>query len=100
MRHGRPIALSMLLSMALIVALADEDHLDARRLLQAGQILPLEIILDKVTRDYPGRILEVELEQESEGYVYELEILDASGVIWEVEIDAESGRLLKSERED
>jgi uncharacterized membrane protein YkoI len=98
-RWGR-LALSMLLLPILFVAVADEDHVDALRLKQAGQILPLEVILETLGRQYPGRVLEVELERPAGGYVYEIQILDPSGVVWEVEIDAVNGRLLKSERED
>lgn len=100
MTRWRPVALSVVLLMVLFDAIADDDHLDARRLKQAGQILPLEAILKTVSRQYPGRVLEVELERESGGYIYEIEILDPSGEVWEVEIDAVNGRLLKSERED
>jgi uncharacterized membrane protein YkoI len=100
MTRWRPVALSVVLSLALFGAIADDDHLDARRLKQAGQIMPLEAILETVRERYPGRVLEVELERESEGYIYEIEILDRSGEVWELEIDAVNGRLLKSERED
>ena len=100
MKWWSPLVLAILLLTVLVGAIADDDHLDARRLTQAGQILPLEAILETVSRQYPGRVLEVELERESGGYIYEIEILGPSGEVWEVEIDAVNGRLLKSERED
>ena len=100
MKWWPPLVLAILLLTVLVGAIADDDHLDARRLNQAGQILPLEAILETVSRQYPGRVLEVELERESGGYIYEIEILGPSGEVWEVEIDAVNGRLLKSERED
>ncbi len=100
MTRWGPVALLVVLLAVLFGAIADDDHMDARRLRQTGQILPLETILEIVGRQHPGRVLEVELERESDGYIYEIEILGPSGQVWEVEIDAVNGRLLKSERED
>lgn len=79
---------------------ADSDHTEARRLVETGVILPLEEILESVYRQWNGRILEVELEDEHGGYVYEIELLDKQGHVWEMKLDAVSGKLLKSEQED
>jgi len=76
------------------------DHLEARALVEAGTILPLEFILNQVKIEHPGRILEVSFEKESEGYVYELELLDREGRVWELEYDAATGKLLEKELED
>lgn len=81
-------------------ALADEDHLEARRLVEEGAIQPLEKILEQITEQQPGRVLEVELEREEGRYIYEIELLDEQGVVWEVEIDAQSGEIMKTELED
>ena len=48
------------------MALADDDHIEARRLLDAGEILPLESILKNVREKFPGKILEVKLEREDQ----------------------------------
>jgi uncharacterized membrane protein YkoI len=79
---------------------ADDDHWEAHRLRQSGAILPLETILESLNRVRPGRILELELEQEHGAYIYEIELLDPQGQVWELEIDATSGELLDAERED
>ncbi len=39
------------------------DHDRARQALEAGEVLPLRTILDRVEREYPGQVLEVELER-------------------------------------
>ena len=80
--------------------LADNDHMEARRLVETGSILPLEQILESVHKRWRGRILEVELESERGGYIYEIELLDTQGAVWELEIDAVTGQLLKTEEED
>jgi uncharacterized membrane protein YkoI len=88
--------------MALLVGAvsADDDHLEARRLVEEGTIRPLEEILEGVENKQPGRILEVELEKEHGRYIYEIELLDDQGKVWEMEIDAENGEILKTELED
>ena len=81
-------------------AQADNDHIEARQLYNAGEILSLEAILKKVRLTYPGRILEVELEKEDGLIVYELEILGEDGIIREVDIDAKTGKLLAEKEDD
>ena len=61
------------------IALAEEDHLQARRLVEAGEIRPLEEILEQVRLQRPGHILEVELEKDKERFIYEIELLDDTG---------------------
>jgi uncharacterized membrane protein YkoI len=79
---------------------ADEGPVVAKRLSDAGVILPLEKILAAARKIKPGEVLETELERKSRGYVYEIEILDARGQVWEVKLDAKTGELIKLERED
>ena len=82
------------------VAMADDDYIEAKRLLDSGEILSLEIILKNVRQIFPGKVLEVELEKEDEQIVYEIEILDGNGVIKEIYIDAKTGKLLLTKEGD
>ncbi len=86
------------LTILLNAAIADNDHTEARRLLEAGSIQPLEAIIESVKKQYTGRILEVEFEQEDGRYIYEIELLDATGVVREMEFDAMTGELIQTER--
>ena len=79
---------------------ADSDYLEARRLMEQGAILPLETIIEQAREQHRGRVLEVELEREDKGYVYEIEMLDRSGRVWELEMDAVTGEVLEQELED
>jgi hypothetical protein len=76
-----------------------DDHLKARQLVQEGAILPLEQIIERTRLQHPGRILEVEFEQEHNRYVYEIELVDETGQVWELEYDAETGELIEKEQE-
>ena len=79
---------------------ADSDHDQARRLQQAGDILPLEKILDRVQAIQAGRVIEVELEQKHGQYIYEIESVDAGGQVHEMKFDAKSGKLLSIKKDD
>ncbi|MCF6336517.1 MAG: PepSY domain-containing protein [Gammaproteobacteria bacterium] len=80
--------------------LSDEDHQQARRLKELGEILPLEDIIKAAKARQPGRVIEVELENKKGRYVYEVELLNARGEVWELYFDAATGELIKRERED
>lgn len=72
----------------------DGDHDRAREAMEAGQILPLISIIEKLDRDYPGQILEVELEHEDGQWVYEIKLLRDSGALIKLELDAGDGTLI------
>lgn len=76
------------------------DPQNLRQMRESGQILPLEKISAAAKAIKPGEILETELEQKAGGYVYEVEILDAAGQVWELKLDAATGKLIKMESED
>lgn len=81
------------------LVLADADYDTARKLLEAGDILPLETILRKVNKTHPGKVLEVELERKHGKLIYEIELLDASGKVWELKVDPRNGEVLKQKEE-
>ena len=90
--------LTALLAALLLPAAVAGSHDQARALREAGEILPLQEILQHL--DPPGqRVLEVELERKGDRYVYEMETVDEAGQVWELYFDARSGELLKRERE-
>lgn len=73
------------------------DHDDARRLLERGDIQPLSDILARVQDDLPGRIIATEFEREDGAYVYEFKVVDPTGRVREVYVDAATARILKVE---
>ncbi|MES9903701.1 MAG: PepSY domain-containing protein [Sedimenticola sp.] len=42
----------------------------------------------------------MELEQKDERIVYEIELLDSEGVVWELYLDAADGKVLSREQEE
>ena len=97
--RGLRAALSAALLLALLGAGAGQagdghDHDRARRALESGEIVPLRTILERVERDYPGQIMEVELEREDARWIYEIKLLRTGGALVKLEIDARDGKLL------
>jgi uncharacterized membrane protein YkoI len=78
---------------------ADIDQATARKLVSSGQILPLEKIHEKAKQIKPGKILETELEKKRGLYIYEVELLDSHGTVWEIKLDAKTGQLIKLEED-
>jgi uncharacterized iron-regulated membrane protein len=79
-------------------ALADGDHDRARAAVQAGEVLPLKTVLERVARSHPGEVLEVELEPEDGRWVYEIKLLQAGGRLVKLEVDAATGEVLRSKQ--
>jgi uncharacterized membrane protein YkoI len=72
------------------------DHDRARQALEAGEILPLRTILERIERDYPGQIMEVELERKDTGWIYEVKLLRKGGALVKLKIDARNGVIIDS----
>ena len=57
-------------------------------------MLPLRTILDKVERDYPGKVVEVELEREHGRWIYEIRLLRGGGALMRLDVDARDGSVI------
>ncbi|HEY0846238.1 MAG TPA: PepSY domain-containing protein [Noviherbaspirillum sp.] len=68
-----------------------DDHDRARQALEAGEVLPLKSVLERVEQDYPGQVMEVELERENGRWLYEIKILRRGGSLLKLKVDARDG---------
>jgi uncharacterized membrane protein YkoI len=86
-----------MLALALCAPLAhaDTDQDRARAAVQAGQVLSLKTVLDRLEREHPGQVLEVELEQEQGRWLYEIKLIEPGGRLVKLELDAASGEVLR-----
>ena len=92
------LVLSAFCSLAIARDLGQDEAL---RLREQGLIQPLEQLLQKALERHPGaKLLEVELEEDNDIYVYEVELLTTSGVVREIKLNASNGQLLKDEVDD
>ncbi|KIL97645.1 putative membrane protein [Paramagnetospirillum magnetotacticum MS-1] len=88
-------ALIALLLLLAFPAFGGEDHDRIRRSVLAGEILPLDRILEQVDRDYPGDLIEAELEEKHGRPVYEIKRLTRDGRLLKLYYDAADGTRLK-----
>ncbi len=99
--HGKRwrLAACVLCAAALAVpsagASGKDDHDRARQAVQAGQVLPLPTVLERLQREVPGQVLEVELEQERERWIYEIKLLTPAGQLTKVKLDARTAEVLR-----
>ena len=97
MRRALPFLLPLALALAGGMAQADGgDHDRARAALQAGEVLPLASVLQRIAPSHPGDVLEVELEREHGRWVYELKLLQRGGALVKLAVDARTGEVLKA----
>ena len=90
----------MPLGLVSAVVAGDIDQDDAIRMKQAGEILPLETILNKARQYHNGKVIGVELERENTTLIYEIKVLDDDGILWEMKINAKDGKLLEEEKDN
>lgn len=100
-----PFAAAALLALAAPVLADDDaedraDHVEARALLERGEILPLSRILEIVRATEPGDVIEVELEREHGAWEYDVKVLTAAGVVRKVTLAARDGTVLKVKDDD
>ena len=76
------------------------DHVEARALLERGEILPLARILEIVMAKEPGDVIEVELERDDGVWEYDVKVLTAAGVVRKVTLAARDGTILKVKDDD
>ena len=75
-------------------------HDIAIKLENDGKVLALEKIVAKAREIHPGRVIEAEISSENKSYVYEVEILDEDGVLWDLKFNASDGKLIESSKEE
>lgn len=90
------LVLTLLLTAAPFGVVAGDDHDRARSAVQAGRVLPLRTILDNVARDYPGDVIETELEDMHGDPVYEIKLISPEGMVMKLVYDARDGTLIKA----
>lgn len=72
------------------------DHERALEAVRAGQVLPLRVVLERLERERPGQVMEVELERGDGGWVYEVKLLREGGELVRLKLDARTAAVLES----
>ena len=76
----------------------DQDR--ARAAVLAGEVLPLQTLLERLQRTRPGQVLALELERSDGRWVYEIKLLQPDGQLVKLEVDAATAEVLNVKRKD
>ena len=93
----------LLISMMLcgVVGAKDLSQNEALQLRESGKIIALDELLISIDNRYPNaRLLEIDLDEEDDQYVYEVELITRDGVVRELLINAATGAILEDEIDD
>lgn len=93
-----PLLAGALLAAVASAAVADDDKHErdaVRRAVEAGEIKSLAEILAAVRGKLPGEVAGVEIEREHGRWLYEFRVVDGKGRLYEVYVDASSGKIEK-----
>jgi uncharacterized membrane protein YkoI len=94
-------AIALLTCFTASLAFADVRVDEAVQLMQDGKIKAFAELNDIATKQFPGAtITDTELEDAYGKLVYQVELRDAAGKEWDVDIDATTGEVLKSQQDD
>jgi uncharacterized membrane protein YkoI len=90
------VILALMLAVA-VAAGADDDHARAKAARDAGAIVPLRTILDRVEAEFTGSPVEIELDDDDASrWVYKVKLLAPGGAIVKLEYDARDARLIRA----
>jgi len=95
MKTAHLLLLAALVASPLLTAASGSDQDRARAALQAGEVLSLRTILERIERDHPGQVIEAELERKGGRWIYELKVVQTGRQLIKLEIDASSGEVLR-----
>ena len=54
------------------------------------------VVLERLEREHPGQVMEVELEQEEGRWIYEVKLLQPQGQLVKLKLDARTGAVVKT----
>jgi uncharacterized membrane protein YkoI len=92
-------AVALLLVCTTGAAASDQrDQERARAAVQAGEVLPLATLLERLQRTHPGQVLELELERDGGRWIYEVKLLQSGGQLLKLEVDGATGQVLDAKR--
>lgn len=93
MRRHVPLLLALMILPTAVIP--SDDHAEARRAVERGELKPLSEILARIEKEFDGRVLEVELDRHrGNRLVYEIELLTPDGRVLEIRYDGRTGERL------
>ena len=78
---------------------ADDDRVEAAAIARVANLITPERAEELALAEKQGAVIDLELDKKWKTWVYEIELVDAGGVEWEVELEAATGKLRKISKE-
>ena len=78
---------------------SDHDQDRAFAALKRGEVLPLDKVLAGLGQHHPGELIGVELERRKGRWIYEVRLIDGSGRLIDLDVDARTGEVIRPEGE-
>ena len=91
------IFLSLVLFQQSLKAENINDHEKAIKAVNEGEILPLNEILKKITENFYGRVISINLKDNEKGlfgWVYDIMIIDVNNKVKQIRVDAGTSTVL------
>ena len=82
-----------------MAANADDDIAEMRSVARMANLITPERASEIALAQKAGVVTDLDLDRKRRGWVYEIEVADAQGTEWEIELEAESGKVNKVKRE-
>ena len=73
---------------------ADADREQVRAATESGKIKPLSDVLVVVRKEVPGKVLDVQVDDEGSPWLYRIKVRGKKGNVKLVTVNAETGRIL------
>ncbi|HWQ39146.1 MAG TPA: PepSY domain-containing protein [Burkholderiales bacterium] len=105
MRHNAPFKHPLLAGLMLTAVLAgspaaaDDDMAQMQALARTANLIPPEKAIEKALAAKPGIVIDADIDRKLSGLYYEIEVVDAQGVEWEIDIDAKTGETRRVKRD-
>src|SRR5216117_401143 len=97
-RRVSSVVIPTLVLAVVVAAGAGDDHARAKAARDAGEIVSLRAILDRVEAEFTGSPVEIELDDDDTGrWIYKVKLLAPGGAIVKLEYDARDARLLRAQ---
>ncbi len=80
-------------------AKADDDDAKDRAIAKAANLITPEQASEKALAAKAGTVTDIDLDRKWKNYYYEVEIIDADAVEWEVDINAKTGEIRRIKRD-
>ena len=103
MKTSRILALALACGAAALVPVAfaqdADDMAEMQAKAKAANLIAPEQAVAKALAAKPGTVVDADIDRKFKKYYYEIEIVDAEGVEWEIDIDAKSGEVRRVKKD-